>query len=202
MLRLERARHSKVLGIKLRKKEPLWTKELWIAAAAALLFHLAFPFLFSIKALTHEASPLQPKVPVAADRPLSTAPLTLTLDPTHPTGFQPPPSPPFPNLSRASTSDLLRPLDGKKRGNSFSAYLRGPYPKQILDKPLLPEIEEEALLLISLRSDNSGRLFWYEWLRKSDYPALNRAVETWIKTLPFDAEGAFETQILEVHLIP
>lgn len=203
MLRLERERNSKTLGVKLRKKNPLWSRDLAIALGIALFLHLSSTILFRIKAPWHESSQSSRKVQVVTDKISSKTPLSLDLS-RDKIALTKPPVREYPKWETPLTTPeshlTLEPVNRKH--HFVEAYLRGPFPKKMVNLPRGLQADDEVQVILSLRSSLDGKLFWYEWIKKSPFSDFNKLIENWIKTISFSSEAAFETQILEVNYHP
>lgn len=204
MLKFEKIPRSKAIGLTLRKKTARWTKELGFALLGVTLFHVAFYFIFSIKtplpdketlnlqeiAVVFESSYLAKEVDLTLPQPFF-----LTLDP--------PPVSQIPSLiahRKPLQEELYLGPKPLQKGIS-EAYVRGPF-AQAVPAPVLEKLPSPEEALLSIRSDTKGKIFWFEWLKKTSNPDIDRALEKWVKGLQLSVEAAFSPQTLELRLHP
>jgi len=201
MLRFERNPYSKTLGLKLREKNSLWSHEFILALLFALALHFSFPFLFKIKSLTSPQVFTLPKIKVVTES--HAGPLLLDIKQTAEFGFDPPPGIQIsPLIIKTISPFSLIQLDRNQVHAKLSAYIRGEYPQKLdLEKILVINNEKEFFAEINIRTDQQGKLFWYDWLKKPQNLEITKNIEALIKTLTFDKKSAFLPQTLEIHFV-
>lgn len=202
MLKFERTPYSKTLGIKLRNKNSLWSREFLIALSIGLFLHLAFPLLFKIKEIAPLNNFTLPTIKVKTEA--FSGPVVLETQETFASLFTPPPSPELSHLvfKKHAPESYINFATIKKTAPQLSAYLRGENAQKLWPTFLLDDkLEGEFLAEISLRSDQKGKLFWFDWIKKPGKAEIVKKIESWIKTLTFPESAAFIDQKLEIHYL-
>lgn len=200
MLRFEK-NNSGSIGIKLRDKKCVWTIDLLLALSAALFLHLLAPFIFSIKSISPEKNISPPSILVLTDS--FSLPLQLDMQETD-NNILPPPIRPLLSLSHTVASrreNLMQFGFIPKKRERIKAFLRGSAAKLLNINDLLPpnDLKEESGVTLSIRSDDKGELFWYDWIQKPTNFQLQKEIERWIKLQNFSKDQAFYPQLIELH---
>lgn len=189
-----------MVALHLRPGTPFWTKEFCLAALIAILFHASLLFLFSIEQLHWESPYLLPSRVVSAEQPGRAIDLNVDESPILPLAPPPHLKPTTPLLFAAFPLSLEGPPLAAKPFKSV-AFIRGPH-AQKLHLPSLPHPTAPQTMRLSLRLDPEGQVFWYDWLEMSQDEILNRAIESWLRTLKLLPENRFQATLLEIQVTP
>lgn len=197
MIHFEKNPFSNLLKLTISPKNHFWTKELTLALLTALIVHIGSFFLFSIQTADSNDSPLMPPIWVAIDK--FSHPLEIDLTEELPSYIAPPPSMPLPLFSSTLSSVESLIVLEKERRSFFQtkAFLRGLFPNE-LSVPSLSSHFKEDYAKITLRSDEKGSVFWFDWIKKPQDTTLYTSLENWIKALTLPTESAFVPQLIEV----
>lgn len=199
MLHFEKNISNKI-GLKLRAQGFLLKKELLVAFGIALGLHLMAPFLFTIQKSAPPSIFKSEKIVTYTEKGLFQ--VALNLDPEKGALIELPPRHPFPYKDRQFLlEDIEANLTPQKSSFKSAAYIKAST-SYTLELPPSIYSEKEEPLSMTLRSDEQGKLFWFEWIQKSSLSDLNKAIEEWVKTLTLKRDDAFIQQTLELHLYP
>ena len=199
MLRFEKNDRSKSIGIHLRKKTRLWTRELVCAAGMAIAFHFSAILLFRIKSIPFEILAPTPKIVVTAEKSQSGRPIDFSLSESLVKELNPPPRPALPPLASLHLKPKLPITLDLPKKTLHSAYVRGPFPEEI---PFNYSESHTDSARLSIRSDHEGKIFWYEWLDPPSHKGFKAYLESWLGQIRLKPENALQAILIEVHLSP